>query len=325
MKNVFLLVGIMLVALVAGCSRFDIELPEIDSPESTIYVTHLKENAITALDITNGSQKKTNLPFRFSSIVEIEPGYLLASVKEEEQLFEINIKDGKITPFVDIEQGVIELVYDLENRLIYAANGKSNRISVIDMEEKKAVKEIEVGEYPSKMFLDGDRLYVLTSGSGEVYVLDTATYEVTGSFSVNARPEGLHFDGTYIWTGGHGGAGEMNGKVFAYDPETGKEMKSVNTGLMPIHILQNSPDSPLFVLSHGDHSLTKINAETYKVEEKIEVCDNPSYMIADKQSLYISCLDGDELLMVNQDKVNIMNRYKISNGPFLLFKGGDEE
>jgi hypothetical protein len=48
-------------------------------------------------------------------------------------------------------------------------------------------------------------------------------------------------------------------------------------------------------------------------------------MIADKRNLYVSCLDGDELLMVNQDNVNIINRYKISNGPFLLFKGGDEE
>lgn len=324
MKNLFVL-GVILVVLLTGCTRVNIDLPKSGTLESTIYVTHLKENAITALDISIGKQKKTSLPFRFSSVVEIEPGYLLASVKEENQLYEINIRGGKITPFMDVEQGVIELVYDLKNRLIYAANAKSNRISVIDKEEKKAVKEIEVGEYPSKMFVDGDRLYVLTSGSGEVYVLDTDTYEETGSFSVNARPEGLHFDGTYIWTGGHGGAGELNEKVFAYDPETGKEMLSVNTGLMPIHILQNSPDSPLFVLSHGDHSLTKINAETSKVEEKIDVCDNPSYMIADKQSLYVSCLDGDELLMVNQDKVKIINRYKISNGPFLLFKGGEEE
>jgi len=308
MKNGILLFGILLLAIVAGCSRLEIELPEIDNPESTIYVTHLKENAITALDITNGSQKKTSLPFRFSSIVEIEPGYLLGSVKDEEKLFEVNLKDGKITPFVDVEQGIIELEYDLENSLIYAANAKSNRVSVIDLEEKKAVKDIKVGEYPSKMFLDSGRLYVLTAGSGEVFVLDSTTQEVTGSFSVNARPEGLHFDGTYIWTGGHGAAGEMNEKIFAYDPETGREMMSVNTGLMPIHILQNSPDSPLFVLSHGDHSLTKINAEAYKTEEKIDVCDNPSYMIADKRKLYVSCLDGDELLMVNQNNVNIINR-----------------
>ncbi|WP_417900192.1 YncE family protein [Bacillus haimaensis] len=324
MKNLFVL-GVILVVLLTGCTRVNIDLPKSDTPESTIYVTHLKENAITALDMPTGNQEKVSLPFRFSSIVEVEPGYLLASVKEEDQLFEINVKENKVTPILDVDEGILELLYNPEEKLLYAANGKSNRISVIDMEEKKAVKGIEVGEYPSKMFLDGDRLYVLTSGSGEVFVLDTATYEVTGSFSVNARPEGLHFDGTYLWTGGHGAAGEMNEKVFAYDPETGKEMMSVNTGLMPIHILQHSPDSPLFVLSHGDHSLTKINAETYKVEEKIDVCDNPSYMIAEKQSLYISCLDGDELLMVNQDNVNIMNRYKISNGPFLLFKGGDEK
>jgi YVTN family beta-propeller protein len=325
MKNGILVLGMLLVAIVAGCSRYDTELPEIANQESTIYVTHLKENAITALDMTTGNQEKVSLPFRFSSIVEIEPGYLLASVKKENQLFEINVKENKITPFLDVEEGIIELVYNPEDKVLYAANGKSNRISVIDLEGKKAVKEIEVGEYPSKMFLDSERLYVVTAGSGEVYVLDSTTQEVTGSFSVNARPEGLHFDGTYIWTGGHGGAGEMNEKVFAYDPETGKEMMSVNTGLMPIHILQYSPDSPLFVLSHGDHSLTKINAETYKLEEKVDVCDNPSYMIADKQNLYVSCLDGDELLMVNKDKVNIINRYKISNGPFLLFKGGDEE
>ncbi|MGM0835130.1 MAG: YncE family protein [Bacillota bacterium] len=325
MKNLFLVLGVILVVLIAGCTRFDIDLPKSENRESTIYVTHLKENAITALDMTTGNQEKVSLPFRFSSIVEIEPGYLLASVKEEDKLFEINVKESKVTPFLDVDEGILELLYNPEDKLLYAANGKTNRISVIDMEEKKALKEIEVGEYPSKMFLDSERLYVLTAGSGEVYVLDSTTQEVTGSFSVNARPEGLHYDGTYIWTGGHGAAGEMNEKLFAYDPETGKEMMSVNTGLMPIHILQHSPDSPLFVLSHGDHSLTKINAETYKVEEKIDVCDNPSYMVTDNRNLYVSCLDGDELLMVNQDNANIINRYKISNGPFLLFKGGEEE
>lgn len=325
MKNPFIIIFALVAALLSACTSSDISLPETENTESVLYISHLKENALTALDLSTGKQEKVNLPFRFSSIVEIEPGIFLASVKEEESLYEINTKENKVTEFMDIEEGVLELLYDQDNQLLYTVNGKTNQLQVIDMKSKKVVRKIEVGEYPSKLVQHGEKLFVLAAGSGEVYVMDTSTNNITNTFSVNARPEGLHFDGKYIWTGGHGATGEMNEKVFAYDPETGEEMKAVKTGLMPIQISQVAGNSSIYVLSHGDHSLTKINSDSYEVEKKVNVGDNPSYMIADGNKLYVSSLDGDEVLVLDKENLNVVEEYGIENGPFLLFKGGDGE
>lgn len=324
MKNPFIIMAALLVAVLSACTSSDIALPKSDNPES-IYVSHLKENALTALELSTGNQEKISLPFRFSSIVEIEPGKFMASVKESETLYEINTTEKKVTEFMEVKEGVLELLYDQEHTSLYTVNGKTNTLQVIDMKRKKVIQEIDVGEYPSKIVKDGENLFVLSAGSGEVYVLDGSTNNITRSFSVNARPEGLHFDGKYIWTGGHGATGEMNEKVFAYDPTTGEEVLTRKTGLMPIQISQFHNHSSIYVLSHGDHSVTKLNGETYAVEKKINVGDNPSYMIADDSNLYISSLDGDEVLVLDSESLEIKDEFEVANGPFLLFKGGDGE
>ncbi|MCM3619894.1 hypothetical protein M3936_20180 [Sutcliffiella horikoshii] len=325
MKNPFIIIAALLTVALSACTSSDIALPKTENSESVIYVSHLKENALTALDLSTGEQEKVSLPFRFSSIVEIEPGKFMASVKDEESLYEINTMEGKVTEFMESEEGVLELLYDSENKSLYTVNGKSSKLQVIDLEKKEVLQEITVGEYPSKMAKDGDRIFVLAAGSGEVYVIDSSKYEISHSFSVNARPEGLHFDGKYIWTGGHGAAGEMNEKVFAYDPQTGDEMLAKETGLMPIQISQVADASSIYVLSHGDHSLTKLNRDTYEVERKIYVGDNPSYMISNGTYLYISSLDGDEVSILEKDSLDVVDEYDVPSGPFLLFKGGDGE
>ncbi|NLP49742.1 hypothetical protein [Bacillus sp. RO1] len=325
MRYPLIIFAFIMIVMLSGCTSSDIALPKMKNEASVLYISHLKENAITALDLSTGNEEKVSLPIRFSAIVEIKSGIFVASVKEEESLYEININENKVSPYMDIDPGILELTYDHEKGNLYTVNGKANHIQVIDVEKKEIMEEISVGEYPSKMVHHGKLLFVLAAKSGEVYVMDTSTNKITNTFRVNERPEGLHFDGKYVWTGGHGATGEMNENVFAYDPETGKEVKSVTTGLMPIQISQVSGNSSIYVLSHGDHSLTKFNPDTYEVEKKINVGDNPSYMIADGTDLYVSSLDGDEILVLDQDSLDVVNKYAITNGPYLLFKGGEGE
>lgn len=323
MKNPFMIIAVIVAVLVCGCTSKDIALPKMENDDPVLYVSHLKENAITALNLSTSSEKKVSLPFRFSSIAEIKSGVYIASVKEKESLYVINTKKDTVSPYMEVETGILDLKYDSDKGLLYTANGKTNNIQVIDMKKKEVLKEVSVGEYPSKMVHDEERLFVLASKSGEVFVMDTSTYNIMNSFSVNERPEGLHFDGKNIWTGGHGATGELNEKVFAYDSETGQEVKTVTTGLMPIQISQVSDNSSIYVLSHGDHSLTKFNVDTYEVEKKINVGDNPSFMIANGTNLYVSSLDGDEVLVLDQESLDVLDKYAIPNGPYLLFKGGD--
>ena len=318
MKKLLLIVT--LIINLSGCAPTSINLPKLENSHSTIYVTHLKENAITSIHLDSDTQTKVSLPFAFSSIVQIKPGYFIASVKEENQLYKIDLNEHLISPFMNIDTGVLDIQYDYENELLYAANSIKNNILTIDVQKKKVLNETTVGEYPSKLVLQDHQLIVLSAGSGEVFVIDTENNE-KHSFKVNPRPEGLHFDGKYIWIGGHGPTGQLNESVFAYDVNTGQQIRSIKTGLMPIQISQEN--EAIYVISHGDHSLTKINANTFEVEQKIHIGDNPNYMIIDQNELYVSSLDGDEVIIINKDTLEITKKYDVKNGPFLLFKGGE--
>ena len=314
-----LIIAILFITL-SGCVQSSINLPKIDNSHNTIYVTHIKENAITSIHLDSDTQMKVSLPFAFSSIVQIKSGIFIASVKEENQLYRIDLNEHIISPLMKVDTGILDLQYDFESELLYAANSTKNNILTIDVQKKKVVKETKVGDYPSKIVLHEHQLFVLSAGSGEVFVLNTENNEKY-SFKVNPRPEGLHFDGNYIWIGGHGPTGELNESVFVYEVSTGQQIHAIKTGLMPIQISQD--EKAIYVLSHGDHSLTKIKADTFEVVKKIHIGDNPNYMIMDDDDIIVSSLDGDQVLIVNKDSLEITKKYDVKNGPFLLFKGGE--
>jgi YVTN family beta-propeller protein len=320
LKKRIAVIGLLLI--LSACKESIIDIPVPEEGSSSIFVSHLKEPAVSTVNIEDGHIEMKTITFSLSSIAEIKHNQLIAVAKTQPDLYKINFNTEQISPLFKVGEGLVDIAYNPENNLLYACNAEQNKVQIVDMEKKKVIKELPVGEYPVKLQLDDGLLFVLTSGSGEVYVIDTKNQEVQSSFQVSPRPEGLFFDGNYLWVGGHGASGELNDKIYAYDPKTGHEVASVKTGLMPVHFYQDEKNSLLYVLNHGDHSLVSVNTETMKVEEKVFAGDNPSYMVGDKNYIYISSLDGDEIIQVNKENMKITKSFSVSSGPYLLYKGG---
>ncbi|QFT88630.1 hypothetical protein FIU87_08245 [Bacillus sp. THAF10] len=314
-----------IILILAGCTDDTIDMPKQISIENTIFVSHIKEKTMSAIDATNGTKASVSMPFVFSAIEELKPGLFLATVKESDKLYQIDVRKQKITPFMDLEKGALDLAYDKEGKSLYLANVETNQVLVIDISEKKVSEKIDVGAYPSHLFLHNEKLFVLAAGSENIAVVDKATKGILNTFDVNPRPEGLFFDGNYVWTGGHGEGAETNKRIFGYDPKTGEEKLSVETGLMPIQIKQYEKDGPMYVLSHGDHTVAKIDPKTYEVEKKVTLSDNPTNMIADDKEIFVTSLDGNELTKININDFEITGSYPTESGPYLLFKGGEEK
>ncbi|WP_078381133.1 YncE family protein [Sutcliffiella halmapala] len=321
MKNVRLIFIIFLLTIATGCNREHINIPSLDS-NTSLLVTNLKEPSISILNLKNEEGSNIGIPFIISAITAKDESYVFAAGKNEKNLFALDFGNNEMRPLFEVGEGIIDMEYNKDNSLLYTANVQKNSIQIIDMEKELVINEIKVGDYPVQMEQHGVFLYVLAGGSGEIYVLDLDKEEVIKTFEVNHRPAGLLFDGELLWVGGHGASGELNDRVYAYDPESGNEITSVKIGLMPIFFHQDEEDSPIYVLSHGDHRLSRLNSTTFQLEDQLELCDNPNFMSGDSDYLYVSCIDGDEVMIIDKKDWKIINSFSFEGGPFLLYKGG---
>jgi len=80
-----------------------------------------------------------------------------------------------------------------DGRWAYVANGRANQVSVLDMQDRKVVASIPVGERPWGVALtpDGATLYVASGRSNAITVVSTAKRVVTQTIPVGERPYGV--------------------------------------------------------------------------------------------------------------------------------------
>ncbi len=75
----------------------------------------------------------------------------------------------------------------------YATNGKSNSVSVIDLETLKHVAELKAGKKPDAIIYDTgtDRVFVNNGDSNEMTVIDAKAGQVVGTIPLGGGPEFL--------------------------------------------------------------------------------------------------------------------------------------
>jgi YVTN family beta-propeller protein len=109
-------------------------------------------------------------------------------------------------------------------------------VTVVDARRQEAVQTIPLGQpgviKPMAVMLSGDgkTLYVSTGRGHKVFVIDTSSNQVTGSFEVGERPWGIALspDGKTLYT-----ANGPSNDVSAVDLATGKVIKKIAAGRGP--------------------------------------------------------------------------------------------
>ena len=129
------------------------------------------------------------------------PSRAIALTADETVLLVVNPDSNSLT-FVDTAtQAVIaELATGRDPRTVAAAGGRayvanrgSRTVSVVDIDRRETVAEIEAGYRPYGVVADParDRVYVSVQGEDRIISLDAATYAVLSSRPVPALPSGL--------------------------------------------------------------------------------------------------------------------------------------
>ena len=165
-------------------------------------------------------------------------------------------------------KGIVNATITPDQKFVYAADGDSNLVAVIDAQKDVIVKTIPVGETPWRAYAspDGKWMLVPNNGDGTVSVIDVKKQHVKTTFPAGGTMTGINFVNggkkAYVVA-----TTETEGLLYVYDLEQMKEKGTITIGKnLRLETASTSLDGKnIYLASSTDNSIYVINGDTDKV------------------------------------------------------------
>lgn len=185
----------------------------------------------------------------------------------------------------------------------YVSNGKSNTVSVLDIDTYKSIKTIAVGNNPTGVAANpaGNEVYVVNAGSGTVSVIDAERNLVSGIVRVGEKPYfvAVANDGLRAYV-----ANSASNNLSVIDLPQHKVIRNIPVGKAP-GLAQVSANGKLVVTSNReDDSISIIDAQKMAVRSTIQTCRQPTELafLPDASKVFVTCSGSGQVAVVALEK-----------------------
>lgn len=313
-----LLIMVTISIFLEGCQNHLV----IPQNKNILLITHYKKPQISFYDLKSEKVIETkNTGFTIKTIGRLSDNRFLFTKVNEDGLFILNMKTGKVTKMSEIGKGISTIVPVPELHLCFLADSETNQIYYYDMRKNRITNKVSTGNSPISIAVDMEKelLYVANVKSASISTISIPDHKVINSYKVVDRPSAIFFDGSAIWVAAHGPYGKLNNELFIYDATTGKEIKKLKVGLMPVGFFHSNSNSFLYVICHGSNEVYQINLKNDSIKPPIAVSENPYYINGDKNNIYVTSLDGNTLSIINQQSFTLKKQIPVQDGPYIIY------
>ncbi len=220
---------------------------------SKVYVSNMGAHEVAVIDV----EKQL-----VASRLEVGSAYVMARVDMDSKMAEI--------------VGIANPTLTIDGRYVYAADGDSNQVAVIDTIDDSIVATIPVGDEPWRAYAspDGTKMLVPNNGDETISVIDTTTNKVIATFPGGADMTGVNFVNggkkAYVISRG-------DNAVYIYDMEKMKELKKIKLGLnVGLETASTTPDGKkVYLAASRRNSVFVFDADTDDYKEITNVGLSP--------------------------------------------------
>lgn len=178
------------------------------------YIGNMEEGTVSVVDLING--KEINRisgfyePHGFSMLPDMSKVYVsnigaheigVIDVKSQKLIKTISVGNSHVMASLNLEKrlseisGIVNPTLTLDGKFLYAADGDSNQVAVVDTKTDRIVKTIPVGENPWRAYMspDGAKAVVPNNDDRTVTVIDVKTHKVITTFLGGEGMTGVNF------------------------------------------------------------------------------------------------------------------------------------
>ena len=166
----------------------------IDSAGEWAYFTNRESNTVSFMDLDD---------FRIVANVAVGQGSEGFALSPDESEIWVSNREARSISVIDVASRQVVATLpagERPNRVAFTPDGRfvlipmgSGEVTVYDTSTREIIDTITLGSGGGGIVAspDGQRVFVAAGGTNAVYVIDTATWSVTGRVGVGTNPDGL--------------------------------------------------------------------------------------------------------------------------------------
>jgi YVTN family beta-propeller protein len=182
----------------------------------------------------------------------------------------------------------------------YVSNGKSNSVSVVDVQTFKRLKDIAVGESPTGAAVNPVKreAYVVNSGSGSASVIDCERNEVVATIATGKSPYFID-----VSADGKRGlvANSGDDTVSVIDLDARKVTATIHVGKSPGLVRGDEQMGVAIAAERNGNSISVIDLHSMRVRTlSMHVCDQPTdvVLLPSGTKAFVGCSGSNQVAVV---------------------------
>jgi PQQ-dependent catabolism-associated beta-propeller protein len=214
---------------------------------------------------------------------------------------------------------------DPSGRLLYVANENDNTVTIIDIERRARLGDVEVGVEPEGMGLspDGKILVNTSETTNMAHFIDTATREIVANILVDARPRFAQFkdDGSELWV-----SSEIGGTVSIIDPVKRAVKGKINfsipgmrsEAIQPVGIAIMHDGKTGFVALGPANRIAVIDGATHQVQKYLLVGQRVWHMAFTPDEKYLLTTNGvsNDVSVIDVAALKVIDTIQVGELPW---------
>ncbi|MFQ5561877.1 MAG: YncE family protein [Nitrospinota bacterium] len=204
---------------------------------------------------------------------------------------------------------------------LYVANSGSDYISVINRFENRVVKILNVGKSPTEIVLDKleERLYVLNSQSRTVTMINTNDNNILDQITLasGVKPTDMAFipDDNQTNEGKLYITNSVSNDVSVLDTEKRSQVKVINVGTSPEHIVPVPERNELYVSNAGDNTVSVIDSLNDNVKATLKMSSRPADLFLHDEELYVLERQINQATVIDLASKKVSRVFSVGDDP----------
>lgn len=333
------------VAILGGLALSTTEIvaaPTIIQEAGFVYTANEQGHSISMIDLSTGQVKEIATHVSPHNVQASPDGHLLLAVGAVEKSDEKTGRDhskmggmerGKLLLFdaatmnvesateIEVGRQPAHVVVNAQNKLAYVTNAMDDNLSVVDLQQRKAIATIPTGKMPHGLRLSpgGSEIYVANVNDNSVSVIDiTKSNEVTripvgkAPVQVGFTPNGRR---AYVSL-------RDENSVAVIDAAQRKKIATVAVGRNPVQVFVTPDGRYVYVANQGtetnpDNTVSVIETANNKVIATIETGKGAHGVVvsSDGGKAFITNIVDDTVSVIDTATQKVTQTFKVGKGP----------
>ncbi len=315
----FMTIAAIMMTFLSACQSEQVDIPQKSG--SYYIVSHVKEPTLAFVNKEDLEvEKMAALPSVWEQLIAINDTEFVFLSNESRLLSHFSLETGKVSPIVEFDEAVSDVLYDAETNSLVIAYATINKVEWRTL-EGEAIEHRDLACSATELMIEGNTLFALCTDDNLIVTVDRESLDMRETFSVLDRASGMYVEDKNLWIGGHGPTGKLNHQIDRYHVQTGEKIGTIDIGLMPIAIDGDGRNGTIYAIAHGNDHLYKIDAESDEVVATSDVGHNPSYIHVDDKVIIVSNFDSHSLSFLSSETLEKRSEVKVGAGPYVIVSG----